>query len=400
MERSDTCSDPKPSTSWRHAGPSASCSASTLTTHDEPSASSTSPPAKSLCVRPLYFTPQQTPERKFPATRRLRGAGGDATRAFLAASQETSHYTSSLGSLETTSEEPELEQHKPEGTGNPERAFDLERVEHERGESFGPERATSEELEPEKSFLPEPKADESGEDSSDDESEPEPDQDGQNSAHQDVPATVQKLYDSFTGAPQPITQSRTTSGRDAVPLKAPMHAVDVNHIPPEPITHSAKQRRSRNGQIGNARGKSEMDGQLVRQASIRTVLGIAAMKPWRAANKGTTIPVALAEVVNELRFLRQVKGFLTPPIDDNTIIREDNEGTIKMATNRFRSRRTRHVDVKHHVVRDAVEIGIVRIHYVKSGEQHADVLTKALDINTFETHTRFLLNTRAGLTTV
>ena len=104
-----------------------------------------------------------------------------------------------------------------------------------------------------------------------------------------------------------------------------------------------------------------MDWQLARQASIRTVLGIAAMKHWRAVKKSTTIPAALAEVINELRFLPQVKGFLTPLID-NTIIREDNEGAIKMATNRFSSRRTRYVDVKHHVVRDAVESGIVRIH--------------------------------------
>ncbi|CAM9656494.1 unnamed protein product, partial [Ascophyllum nodosum] len=40
--------------------------------------------------------------------------------------------------------------------------------------------------------------------------------------------------------------------------------------------------------------------------------------------------VALAEIVNELRFLRQLKGFLTPPNDDNILIREDNEGAIKM----------------------------------------------------------------------
>ena len=110
--------------------------------------------------------------------------------------------------------------------------------------------------------------------------------------------------------------------------------------------------------------------------------------------------VALAEVVNELRLLRQVKGFLTPPIDDNIIIREDNEGAIKMATNHFSSRRMRHVDVKRHNIRDAVESGIVRIHYVKSGEQHANVLTKALDINTFEPRARFLLSARLGSTTV
>ena len=110
--------------------------------------------------------------------------------------------------------------------------------------------------------------------------------------------------------------------------------------------------------------------------------------------------MALAEVVNELRFLRRVKGFLTPPIDDNIIIREDNEGAIKMATNRFSSRCTRHVDVKHHNVRDAVESGVIRIHYVKSGEQHADVLTKALNTNTFETHARFLFDARAESTTI
>ena len=63
-----------------------------------------------------------------------------------------------------------------------------------------------------------------------------------------------------------------------------------------------------------------------------------------------------------------MKSFLTSPIDDHIVIREDNEGAIKMVTNRFSSRRTRHVDVKHHIVRDAVESGVVRIHYVKTGE--------------------------------
>ena len=119
-----------------------------------------------------------------------------------------------------------------------------------------------------------------------------------------------------------------------------------------------------------------------------------------AAASSETEYVALAEVVNELRFLRQVKGFLTPPIDDNIITREDNEGAIKMATDRFSSRCTRQLDVKHHIVRDAVESGVIRIHYVKSGEQHADVLANALDVNTFATHSSLLLNARAGPTTV
>ena len=104
--------------------------------------------------------------------------------------------------------------------------------------------------------------------------------------------------------------------------------------------------------------------------------------------------VALAEVVNELRFLRQVKAFMVPPIDYNIRVHEDNEGAIKMAENRFSSRRTRHIDVKHHMVRDAVDGGIIRVEYVKSRGQHADVLTKAIDAKSFEKHARFLLNVR------
>ena len=112
----------------------------------------------------------------------------------------------------------------------------LEGVEHETGEVLGPEGATSEVFEPEKAFVPEPEGNESGEDSSDDESEPELDQGGQSGAHQEVPAAVLKLYDLFTGDPQPITQSRTRSGRDAASLQAPVRAVDVNRLPPEPTT--------------------------------------------------------------------------------------------------------------------------------------------------------------------
>ena len=133
------------------------------------------------------------------------------------------------------------------------------------------------ELEPENTFLPEPETDESGEDSADDESGPEPDQGGYSGAHQDVPAAVGKLYDSFTGAPQPITQTCTRSERDAASLQAPMRAVDVNYLPLEPTTLCEAQASSEWSNWQRMQ-KNEMDGQLARQASIRMVLGIAAVK--------------------------------------------------------------------------------------------------------------------------
>ena len=72
--------------------------------------------------------------------------------------------------------------------------------------------------------------------------------------------------------------------------------------------------------------------------------------------------VALAETVTEIKFLRQVQEFIMPTLKSCTIsIMEDNQGAIKMANNKHSSRRTRHIDVKYHIVRDAVEEGLVAL---------------------------------------
>ena len=56
--------------------------------------------------------------------------------------------------------------------------------------------------------------------------------------------------------------------------------------------------------------------------------------------------VALAEIVNETKFLRQVQAFIMPSLKSCTIsIIEDNQGPIKMANNKHSSRRTYHIDV-------------------------------------------------------
>ena len=71
---------------------------------------------------------------------------------------------------------------------------------------------------------------------------------------------------------------------------------------------------------------------------------------------------------------------------------EYNEGAIKLATNKHASRTTNHNDVKHHLVRDASHARKVRVAYVRSGDQHADLLTKSLDMQKFYNHAKFILN--------
>ena len=99
--------------------------------------------------------------------------------------------------------------------------------------------------------------------------------------------------------------------------------------------------------------------------------------------------VAVAEIVNKTKFLGQVQEFIMPTLRSCTnSIMEDNQGAIKMANNKHSSsRRTRHMDVTS-------EEGLVRIVYVRSEEQLADILTKALNMRTFELHAKALMNSR------
>ena len=76
-----------------------------------------------------------------------------------------------------------------------------------------------------------------------------------------------------------------------------------------------------------------------------------------------------------------------PALASNHVdILEDNQGAIKMANNRHSSKRTRYIDIKHRLIRDGVDEGKVRVTYVKTEDQHADVLKKLLDKRMFENH--------------
>src|SRR5260221_677455 len=47
-------------------------------------------------------------------------------------------------------------------------------------------------------------------------------------------------------------------------------------------------------------------------------------------------------------------------------------------------KRTKHIDIKHHFLREKVQAGQVRVEYLSTEEQPADLLTKPLPIARFE----------------
>jgi hypothetical protein len=56
----------------------------------------------------------------------------------------------------------------------------------------------------------------------------------------------------------------------------------------------------------------------------------------------------------------------------------DNKLAIAMANNLVCHSRTRHIAIKHHFIREAIEEGEVELKFCRSEEQVVDIFTKAL----------------------
>lgn len=57
----------------------------------------------------------------------------------------------------------------------------------------------------------------------------------------------------------------------------------------------------------------------------------------------------------------------------------DNQSIIALIKNGVVNRRLRHIDVKYRFVHDLVKRKAIKLRYCPSGEQKADILTKALN---------------------
>jgi hypothetical protein len=59
-------------------------------------------------------------------------------------------------------------------------------------------------------------------------------------------------------------------------------------------------------------------------------------------------------------------------------IYEDDEGAVKLVNNPMASNRTKHIDIKHHYIRELVDAKTVAIVSVGTSDMLADGMTKAL----------------------
>ena len=62
----------------------------------------------------------------------------------------------------------------------------------------------------------------------------------------------------------------------------------------------------------------------------------------------------------------------------------DNTSVINIAKNPCQHKRTKHIDIHHHFLRDNVEKSLISMNFCATNNQIADILTKALNQEQFE----------------
>lgn len=100
--------------------------------------------------------------------------------------------------------------------------------------------------------------------------------------------------------------------------------------------------------------------------------------------------VAQTHAAKELIWLRTIIGELNSPFENPTTLHCDNQGAIALAKDNKFHARTKHIDIRYHFIREAVEDGSINMQYIPTNENIADIFTKPLAKAKFERFVQML----------
>jgi hypothetical protein len=123
-------------------------------------------------------------------------------------------------------------------------------------------------------------------------------------------------------------------------------------------------RRSRGGYLFNLYG-----GAISWSSKLQSVV---------ATSSAESEYIAAAHCAREAVWLRRVCAFLNIKHKGPLTVNADNKAAIFMATNSADTSRTKHIDVANHYVRNVAQRGIIKLEYINTANNAADIFTKPL----------------------
>jgi len=101
---------------------------------------------------------------------------------------------------------------------------------------------------------------------------------------------------------------------------------------------------------------------------------------------------AEAAAIQEVLWLRGLLTELGLYMRTGSVVYGDNQSTIAVSKNGIKGERTKHVDVKYHFITETIENGSIQLKWIPTGEQQADIFTKALSAPAFEHFRRLIMS--------
>ena len=113
-------------------------------------------------------------------------------------------------------------------------------------------------------------------------------------------------------------------------------------------------------------------------------------QPTVALSSAEAEYMALSAATQECLWLRTILSELGFPQREPTLIHSDNQGAISLSSDSVLHQRVKHIDIRHHFIRDHVERGDVKASFLRTEDQPADALTKLLSVQLHSRHTATL----------
>ncbi|XP_055614838.1 uncharacterized protein LOC129761153 [Toxorhynchites rutilus septentrionalis] len=106
--------------------------------------------------------------------------------------------------------------------------------------------------------------------------------------------------------------------------------------------------------------------------------------------------VSLSQAACDVIWLRNLLEDLRIDCCTPTTLYEDNQSCIHIANEPRDQKRLKHLDIRYHFIRECIQNGQIKVEYIQTQRQVADLFTKSLPGVSFKEH-RFTLGLRGGV---
>ena len=103
-----------------------------------------------------------------------------------------------------------------------------------------------------------------------------------------------------------------------------------------------------------------------------------------ASSTAETEYMACSAACQEIKWVLNFSELPTFSVDRPMVLWCDNQGAVLMSANEDQHKRSKHIDLRHHFIRDTLSGGLVKIKYIPKSEMIADIFTKSLTPEKFK----------------